>query len=289
MKSALVNVFSRVQRWPSPCGSATRFGSRHITAPGDFPYPIYSSGRKPQSENGCRLNYQSIGSGGGISNHRQDRRFGASDAPLDSEKLEKGGLVQSRWSWRRCAVYNLEGIKPGGVRLTGAVIADIYLARSQVERRGDRGAQQRLKLPGQDITVVARSDVRAHIYFYALPVQVSSEWKEKAGNNTSVKCRRVTGKGNEGVAAYVQACRFDRYVEYAYALQNKMSYALLQTRKAISSAPTISLSARQPPTRTGQSARLQPDADRSAGQGQLADYRRDLHPDAQEPGEPRTP
>ena len=240
MKSALVQRFF-------PC-AALAFGlaaaplalaADNITGAGaTFPYPIYSKWAEAyKAKTGVGLNYQSIGSGGGIKQiTAKTVDFGASDAPLDSEKLEKGGLVQFPMVMGGVVpVYNLEGIKPGGVRLTGAVIADIYLGKiTKWNAPAIAALNKGVKLPGQDITVVARSDGSGTTFIFTHYLsKVSSEWKEKAGNNTSVKWPAgVTGKGNEGVAAYVQRLPGSiGYVEYAYALQNKMSYALLQNKE----------------------------------------------------------
>jgi phosphate transport system substrate-binding protein len=211
----------------------------NITGAGaTFPYPIYSKWAEAyKAKTGVGLNYQSIGSGGGIKQiTAKTVDFGASDAPLDSEKLEKEGLVQFPMVMGGVVpVYNLEGIKPGDVRLTGAVLADIYLGKiTKWNAPAIAALNKGVKLPSQDITVVARSDGSGTTFIFTHYLsKVSSEWKEKAGNNTSVKWPAgVSGKGNEGVAAYVQRLSGSiGYVEYAYALQNKMSYALLQNKE----------------------------------------------------------
>jgi len=202
-----------------------------------FPYPIYSKWAEAyRAKTGVGLNYQSIGSGGGIKQIlAKTVDFGASDAPLEPEKLEKDGLVQFPMVMGGVVpVYNLEGIKPGGLRLTGAVLADIYLGKISKWNAPEIAALNKgVKLPEQDITVVARSDGSGTTFIFTHYLsKVSSEWKDKAGNNTSVKWPAgVSGKGNEGVAAYVQRLSGSiGYVEYAYALQNKMSYALLQNK-----------------------------------------------------------
>jgi phosphate transport system substrate-binding protein len=131
-------------------------------------------------------------------------------------------------------VMNLEGIKPGGIRLNGQLLADIYLGKiTKWNAPAIAALNKGVKLPDQDITVVARSDGSGTTFIFTNYLsKVSAEWKDKAGNNTSVKWPTgVSGKGNEGVAAYVQRLAGSiGYVEYAYALQNKMTYALLQNK-----------------------------------------------------------
>ena len=217
---------------------ATAAMAADVTGAGaTFPYPIYSKWAEAyRAKTGVGLNYQSIGSGGGIKQIlAKTVDFGASDAPLDPAQLEKHGLVQFPMVMGGVVpVYNLEGIKPGDVRLTGAVLADIYLGKiTKWNAPAIAALNKGVKLPDQDITVVARSDGSGTTFIFTHYLsKVSSEWKEKAGNNTSVKWPAgVSGKGNEGVAAYVQRLSGSiGYVEYAYALQNKMSYALLQNK-----------------------------------------------------------
>ena len=210
----------------------------NITGAGaTFPYPIYSKWAEAyRAKTGVGLNYQSIGSGGGIKQIlAKTVDFGASDAPLEPAQLEKDGLVQFPMVMGGVVpVFHLDGIKPGGLRLTGAVLADIYLGKiTKWNAPAIAALNPGAKLPEQDITVVARSDGSGTTFIFTHYLsKVSGEWKEKAGNNTSVKWPAgVAGKGNEGVAAYVQRLSGSiGYVEYAYALQNKMSYALLQNK-----------------------------------------------------------
>ena len=202
-----------------------------------FPYPIYSKWAEAyRAKTGVGLNYQSIGSGGGIKQIlAKTVDFGASDAPLQPAQLEKNGLVQFPMVMGGVVpVFNLEGIKPGGLQLSGALLADIYLGKvTKWNAPAIAALNKGVKLPDQDITVVARSDGSGTTFIFTHYLsKVSGEWKDKAGNNTSVKWPAgVSGKGNEGVAAYVQRLSGSiGYVEYAYALQNKMSYALLQNK-----------------------------------------------------------
>jgi phosphate transport system substrate-binding protein len=219
--------------------AATEFvAAADITGAGaTFPYPLYSKWAEAyRAATGVGLNYQSIGSGGGIKQIlAKTVDFGASDAPLPPEQLEKDGLVQFPMVMGGVVpVYHLDGIKPGALRLTGAVLADIYLGKiTKWNAPAIAALNKSVKLPEQDITVVARSDGSGTTFIFTNYLsKVSAEWKEKAGNNTSVKWPAgVSGKGNEGVAAYVQRLSGSiGYVEYAYALQNKMAYALLQNK-----------------------------------------------------------
>ena len=205
-----------------------------------FPYPIYSKWAEAyRAKTGVGLNYQSIGSGGGIKQIlAKTVDFGASDAPLEPAQLEKDGLVQFPMVMGGVVpVFNLEGVKPGGLQLSGALLADIYLGKiTKWNAPAIAALNKGVKLPDQDITVVARSDGSGTTFIFTHYLsKVSSEWKDKAGNNTSVKWPAgVSGKGNEGVAAYVQRLSGSiGYVEYAYALQNKMAYALLQNKDGV--------------------------------------------------------
>jgi phosphate transport system substrate-binding protein len=217
---------------------ATPAAAAEITGAGaTFPYPLYSKWAEAyKAKTGVGLNYQSIGSGGGIKQiTAKTVDFGATDAPLTAEQLEKEGLVQFPMVMGGVVpVMNIEGIKPGGIRLTGSVLADIYLGKiTKWSAPAIAALNKGVKLPDQDITVVARSDGSGTTFIFTNYLsKVSAEWKEKAGNNTSVKWPAgVSGKGNEGVAAYVQRLSGSiGYVEYAYALQNKMTYALLQNK-----------------------------------------------------------
>jgi phosphate transport system substrate-binding protein len=218
-------------------GTATL--AAEITGAGaTFPYPIYAKWAEAyRAKTGVGLNYQSIGSGGGIKQIlAKTVDFGASDAPLEPAQLEKDGLVQFPMVMGGVVpVVNLEGVKPGGLQLSGGLLADIYLGKiTKWNAPAIAALNKGVKLPDQDITVVARSDGSGTTFIFTnYLAKVSAEWKQKAGNNTSVKWPAgVAGKGNEGVAAYVQRLPGSiGYVEYAYALQNKMSYALLQNRE----------------------------------------------------------
>src|ERR1700694_862278 len=202
-----------------------------------FPYPIYAKWAEAyKARTGNNLNYQSICSGGGIRQiQNKTVDFGASDMPLKPEELEKSGLVQfPTVVGGDVPVVNIPGIKPGEIRLTGPVLADIYLGK--IKKWNDpvlTSLNPGVKLPDQDITVVHRSDGSGTTFIWVNYLsKVSPEWKEKVGEGTSVAWPvGVGGKGNEGVASYVQRVKGSiGYVEYAYALQNKMTYAQVQNR-----------------------------------------------------------
>jgi len=202
-----------------------------------FPYPIYAKWAEAyKAKSGVGMNYQSIGSGGGIKQiQNKTVDFGASDMPLKPEELDKDGLLQfPTVIGGDVPVVNLEGVKPGELKLTGSVLADIYLAK--ITKWNDPAiAKLNLgaKLPDSEVTVVHRSDGSGTTFIWVNYLsKVSPEWKQKVGEGTSVAWPTgVGGKGNEGVASYVQRVKGSiGYVEYAYALQNKMTYAQVQNR-----------------------------------------------------------
>lgn len=180
---------------------------------------------------GNQVNYQSIGSGGGIAQIKAGTvAFGASDKPLTPEELNKAGLIQFPTAIAgEDLVYNLAGIKPGQLILSGPLVADIYMGK--VTRWNDPAIAKLnpgLKLPAMNITVVHRSDGSGTTFTFANYLsKVSPEWKSKIGADTSVAWPTgVGGKGNEGVSSYVQRIPGSiGYVEYAYILENHMSYA----------------------------------------------------------------
>jgi phosphate transport system substrate-binding protein len=200
-----------------------------------FPAPIYAKWADAyQKATSNRINYQSIGSGGGIKQiTAKTVDFGASDMPLKPEALEKDGLVQFPTVIGGVVpVFNLAGIKPGELRLTGAVLADIYLGK--ILKWNDKALADLnpgLKLPDQDIGVVRRADGSGTTFIFSNYLsKVSPEWKQKVGEGTAVQWPvGLGGKGNEGVSAFVQRLPGSiGYVEYAYAKQNKMAYAVMK-------------------------------------------------------------
>jgi phosphate transport system substrate-binding protein len=217
---------------PSPATAADISG-----AGATFPYPIYSKWAEAyKAWSGVRVNYQSIGSGGGIKQiNAKTVDFGASDMPLKPEELDKGGLTQ--WPMIMGGVVlavNLPGVKPGDLTLDGPSIADIYLGKVT---KWDDAAIKKLnpsaKLPSRAIAPLYRSDGSGtNFIFTDYLSKVSPEFKSRVGENTSVEWPvGVGGKGNEGVAAL--AARIPGaigYVEYAYALQNKLAYTKLVSK-----------------------------------------------------------
>ena len=182
-------------------------------------------------QTGTQVNYQSIGSGGGIAQIKAGTvAFGASDKPLKPEELAQAGLIQFPTAIAgEDLVYNLAGIKPGQLILSGPLVADIYMGK--VTKWNDPAIAKLnpgLKLPAMNITVVHRSDGSGTTFTFANYLsKVSPEWKSKVGADTSLSWPTgVGGKGNEGVSSYVQRIPGSiGYVEYAYILENHMSYA----------------------------------------------------------------
>jgi len=216
----------------------TTASAADITGAGaTFPFPIYAKWAEAYyKETGNRMNYQSIGSSGGV---RQIRAktvdFGATDAPLKGEDLEKGGLVQfPAVMGGVVAVYNLPGVASGQLKLTGEVLADIF--NGTIAKWSDpRIAQinQGVTLPDAAITPVYRSDGSGTTNVFTTYLsQVSEAWKSGPGAGSSVQWPvGQGGKGNEGVAALVkQVPNSIGYVEYAYAKQSNIPFAQLQNR-----------------------------------------------------------
>jgi phosphate transport system substrate-binding protein len=202
-----------------------------------FPYPIYAKWAEAyKAKTGVGLNYQSIGSGGGIAQIKAKTvDFGASDAPLKPDDLRAAGLMQfPAIIGGIVPVVNIEGIGPGQLKLTGPVLADIYLGK--IKSWGDKAIMDvnpGVKLPNEPITVVRRSDGSGTTFnFTDYLSKVSDEWKTKVGTSTAVSWPEgVGGKGNEGVAAYVQRIKGSiGYVEYAYAKRNNQAYVLVQNK-----------------------------------------------------------
>jgi phosphate transport system substrate-binding protein len=202
-----------------------------------FPYPIYAKwadAYKKQTD--VSLNYQSIGSGGGIKQiTAKTVDFGASDMPMKAEELEKNGLVQfPAIVGGNVIVYNIKGVESGKIKLSGPLIADIFLGK--ITKWNDPAIAKvnaGVNLPGDAISVVHRSDGSGTTFIFVnFLSKVSDEWKSKVGEGTSVNWPTgVGGKGNEGVASYVQKIAGSiGYVEYAFAKQNKLSVAVLQNQ-----------------------------------------------------------
>ena len=207
-----------------------------ITGAGStFVYPVLSAWASDYSkQTGSNINYQSIGSGGGISQVKAGTvDFGATDQPLASDELAQSNLAQFPVVIGGIVpVVNLTGIAPGKLRLTGPVLADIYAGK--IKRWNDPTIVQAnpgVKLPDAAIAVVHRSDGSGTTFnFTHYLSQVSPSWKSGAGEGKTVAWPTgVGGKGNEGVAGYVkQIPNSIGYVEYAYVIQGGMNYAALQ-------------------------------------------------------------
>lgn len=207
-----------------------------ITGAGaSFPQPVYSKwADEYQKATGNKINYQSIGSGGGLKQIRAKTvDFGASDMPLKPEELQKDGLVQFPTVIGGVVpVVNLPSVKPGTLKLTGPVLADIYLGKIKKWNAPEIAKLNAgLALPDQPIAVVRRADGSGTSFIFTNYLsKVSPEWQSKVSEGTVVQWPTGTGgKGNEGVSAFVQQLPGAiGYVEYAYAKQNKMNYALMQ-------------------------------------------------------------
>jgi phosphate transport system substrate-binding protein len=212
-----------------------------------FPYPIYAKWADAyKKETNIGLNYQSIGSGGGIKQiQAKTVTFGATDMPLKGEQLEKDGLVQFPMViGGNVPVVNLEGIKPGELVLDGPTLAKIFLGEIKT---WDDAALKKLnpqaKLPTTPIVVVRRSDGSGTTFIWTDYLsKVSPDWKSKVGASTAVEWPVGIGaKGNEGVANNVQQTKGAiGYVEYAYAKQNKMTYVDLKNHDGQFVAPEAS-------------------------------------------------
>jgi phosphate transport system substrate-binding protein len=211
-----------------------------------FPYPIYAKWAEAYAaKTGTKMNYQSIGSGGGIKQITEKTvDFGASDMPLKPADLEKADLTQFPMIMGGVVpVINLTGIQPGQLKLEGKVLADIYLGK--VTKWNDpaiASLNNGLKLPDQAIAPVYRSDGSGTTFIFTHYLsEVSPEWKDKIGENTSVQFPTgIGGKGNEGVSAMAsRTSGAIGYVEYAYAKQNKLTYALLRNKEGQFVTPEI--------------------------------------------------
>jgi phosphate transport system substrate-binding protein len=226
--------------------STSAFAADITGAGATFPFPIYSKWADAyKKETGNGLNYQSIGSGGGIKQiQAKTVTFGASDAPLKIEQLDKDGLTQ--WPMVMGAivpVVNLEGIKSGELVLSGQVLGDIYLGK--ITKWNDPAIAKlnpKLKLPTDAISVVRRSDGSGTTFnFTDYLSKANAEWKTKVGSGTAVEWPTGVGaKGNEGVAGNVgQTKNSIGYVEYAYAKQNKLTYAAMINKAGKTVQPTV--------------------------------------------------
>ncbi|HGM4889208.1 TPA: phosphate ABC transporter substrate-binding protein PstS [Stenotrophomonas maltophilia] len=198
-------------------------------------YPVMSKWSADYSTaTGKKVNYQSIGSGGGIAQIKAKTvDFGSSDAPLKPEDLAASGLAQfPSVIGGVVPVVNVAGIAPGALKLDGAVLANIFLGKIKTWNDPAIAAlNPGLTLPNAKVTVVHRSDGSGTTFnFVNYLSKVSPEWKSSVGEGTSVQWPAgIGGKGNEGVAAYVKQIKGGiGYVELSYALQNKLSYTAMK-------------------------------------------------------------
>lgn len=220
------------------CFATTAVASDITGAGASFPYPLFAKWTLAyKNQTGITINYGSIGSGGGISQIKAKTiDFGASEMPLEPEELRKAGLVQFPVVIGGVIpVVNLEGVKPAEIRLSGKVLADIYLGKIRKWNSPEIvKLNQGVKLPDKYISVVHRSDASGTTFTFSNYLsKVSPEWRHAVGTGVSVSWPTgVGGKGNEGVASYVQKISGSiGYVEYTYVLQNNMTYTLVQNKK----------------------------------------------------------
>ena len=216
-------------------GAGERISAEISGAGASFIYPLVSKWSADyNAATGARVNYQSIGSGGGIAQIKAGTvDFGSSDKPLSSEELAEAGLGQFPSAIGGVVpVVNIEGLEPGQLKLTGPVLADIFMGKVTTWNDPAIAALNAgTTLPDGKINVVHRSDGSGTTFNFSNYLsKVSGEWKDSIGQGTSLQWPGgVGGKGNEGVASYVQQIKGSiGYVELAYGLQNSMPYASLQ-------------------------------------------------------------
>lgn len=211
-----------------------------------FPYPVYSQwAYKYNNLTGTKINYQSIGSGGGIAQIKAKTiGFGASDAPLTKEELDSSGLIQFPMVMGGVTpVVNIKGVKAGELKITPELLAGIYLG--EITKWNDSKIQSinpALSLPNRSINVIHRADGSGTTWIFTNYLdKVSPEWHDRVGMGKAVQWPTgVGGKGNEGVATNVQRINGAiGYVEFAYALQNKLTHVLLKNSEGNFVAPTI--------------------------------------------------
>ena len=227
----------KIKSWVAALGlsaiAATSMAADLTGAGASFPFPIYAKWAEAyKAKTGHSLNYQSIGSSGGIKQIKAKTvDFGATDAPMSAEELEKDGLVQfPAIIGGVVAVVNIDGIKPGQVKLTGELLADVFsgvIPKWNDKRITDMNPG--VAMPDAAITVVHRADGSGTTaVFTDYLTKVSANWKSTVGTGAAVKwpaASSVGGKGNEGVAANVNRVKGAiGYVEYAYVKKNNMNF-----------------------------------------------------------------
>ncbi len=219
--------------------STSVFAADITGAGATFPFPVYSKWSEAyKDKSGVGVNYQSIGSSGGIKQIKAKTvDFGATDAPMKADEAEKEGLVQfPAVIGGVVAIVNLTGVKPGEIKLTGDLLAKIFMG--SITTWNDKQIKEMnpsVKLPDEYITVIHRADGSGTTFtFTEYLSKVSPEWKDKVGAGAAVKWPAATsvgGKGNEGVAANVSRVKNSiGYVEFAYAKKNKLSHINLKNK-----------------------------------------------------------
>lgn len=226
--------------------SMTSVNAAEITGAGaSFPAPVYSKWADAYNkETGNKVNYQSIGSGGGIKQiTAKTVDFGASDMPLVPEDLKAKGLMQFPTVIGGVVpVVNLQGVAPGQMKLSAEVLANIYL--NKITKWNDKAIaalNPGVNLPDMDISVIRRADGSGTTFIFTNYLsKVSADWKSTVGEGTAVKWPvGLGGKGNEGVSAFVQRVPGSiGYVEYAYAKQNKLTHTQLNNADGVYVQPS---------------------------------------------------
>jgi len=231
----------KIKSWVAALGlsvvAATTFAAEITGAGATFPYPVYAKWAEAyKAKTGVNMNYQSIGSSGGIKQIKAKTvDFGATDNPVSFDDLEKDGMVQfPAIIGGIVAVINVEGVKPGQLKLTGDLLAELFsggIAKWNDKRIADLNPG--IKLPDAPVTVVHRADGSGTTaVFTDYLAKVNPKWKETVGSGAAVKWpaeSSVGGKGNEGVSANVSRVKNSiGYVEYAYAKKNNMTHISLR-------------------------------------------------------------
>lgn len=241
-----MNFFKAIVAAGLVAASTSAFAADITGAGATFPFPIYSKWADAyKKETGNGLNYQSIGSGAGIKQIlAKTVTFGATDAPLKADRLDKEGLAQ--WPMVMGAivpVVNIEGVKPGELVFSGQILGDIYLGKiTKWDDPAIAKLNPKVKLPSAAITVVRRSDGSGTTFnFTDYLSKANAEWKSKVGSGTAVEWPVGVGaKGNEGIAGNIgQTKNSIGYVEYAYAKQNKLTYTGMVNKAGKTVQPTI--------------------------------------------------
>jgi phosphate transport system substrate-binding protein len=231
----------QIKSWVAALGlsaiAATSMAADLTGAGASFPFPIYAKWAEAyKAKTGQSLNYQSIGSSGGIKQIKAKTvDFGATDAPMSAEELEKDGLVQfPAIIGGTVPVINLDGFKPGELRITGTVLAEMFLGKISKWNDPKFAALNPGKnLPNELITIVHRADGSGTTFNWTDYLSsISKEWADTVGKGAAVKWPAPTsvgGKGNEGVAANVNRVKGSvGYVEYAYVKKNNMNFMQIQ-------------------------------------------------------------